>query len=165
MEPKEIAQILDELAEQARDEESIFRTASVDADELSLTAFSVSCAVLSRERAEELEGISLLYRADRKALHHYFSPLSRTWNWLRTCLHKRNDREIVEDCKRQEGLALHAYERALHLPLPSSLRLALNNHLAKIRHCRTGLRHLRHHLWQRANLAEPVTVQANFSGT
>ncbi len=162
METEKIVEILDELAEQARDEESIFRTAAVDADEKSLTNFSVSCAVACRERAEELEGISILYRTGHKPLRHYFAPLARAWEWLRTCTRERNDMEIIEVCKRHEGAALRAYENALHQPLPGTLRVALGNHLAMIRNCHKGLRQLRRSLWLHAGLGEPVTMQADF---
>lgn len=160
LETEKIVEILDELAEQARDEESVFRTAAVDADELTLTAFSVSCAVRSRERAEELEGISILYRTGHKPLRHYFAPLVRAWEWLRTCVRERDDMEIVEVCKRHESAALRAYENALHQPLPGTLRVALSNHLAMIRDGNIALRQLRRYLWLRADMGEPVTVQA-----
>ena len=164
MQIEEIVVILDELARQARDDEAVFRTAAVDADELSLTAFSVTCAVLSRERAEELEGISILYRRGRKPLRYFVAPLLRAWDWVKTALKQRNDIEIVEFCKRREDSARRAYEAALQLALPANLRLALKNHLATLRECDAGLRRLRRTIWQRANLGEPVTVQVPLSG-
>ncbi|MEP7156673.1 MAG: PA2169 family four-helix-bundle protein [Betaproteobacteria bacterium] len=163
MQIEEIAVILDSLARQARDDEAAFRTAAVDADELSLTALSVTCAVMSRERAEELEGMSILYRNGPKPLSHFFAPVTRTWNWLRATLQNRDDVDIVESCKRHEDAARKAYEEVLQLALPANLRAALKNHLSTIRECDGDLRRLRRHIWERANRGEPVTMQANIS--
>lgn len=162
METRKIVEVLDELAEQARDEESFFRTAAIDAAEKSLTDFSVSCAVAYRERAEELEGISILYRTGHKPLRHYLAPLGRAWEWLRSCIHERDDMEIVEVCKRHERTTLCTYEKALHLPLPGTLRAALANHLTMIRDGHKELHQLRRELWMHAGLGEPVTAHADF---
>lgn len=164
MQIEEIVVILDELARQARDDEAVFRTAAVDADELSLTAFSVACAVMSRERAEELEGISILYRNGRRPFNYYTAPLMRAWSWVKTGLKQRSDIEIVEFCKRREDSARRAYEIALQLALPANLRVALKHHLTTLRECDAGLRRLRRIIWEHANRGEPITVQVPLSG-
>ena len=167
MESEKIVQILDELAEQARIDEVTYRTAAVDADELALTAFSVSCAAVCGKRADELEDISILYRTERKPFRHYFGPLDRAWDWLATCWRRREDMEIVEVCKRRADDSLRAYEHAQGLPLPGNLRIALRYHMAAVKRSQAGFRRLRHQLRQLSHPGDPVTTQSDFhaSGT
>ena len=167
MEPEKIVQVLDELAQQARNEESVYRVALAEADGLALTAFTVSRAVQCRARAKQLEGIALLYRHGRKPIGHPFVPFLRAGKWLSTLGQRRDDMEIVELCNRQNDAALRAYESALRLPLPGTLRKALNNQLATISDCYRGLLCLRRQLGQRAEHAKTVAMQASLqaSGT
>ena len=161
MESDKIVQALDELAAQARGEASIYGTAATNADGLSLTAFSVSCAVQCRACASELEGIAMLYRNGSKPLPHRFARVVRACESLVTSAYPRDDVEIVEICNRQNDAALRAYERALHLPLPGTLRTALNNHLITIRERYRRLLPLRRQLQQRAALVKAAATQVN----
>lgn len=159
MEPKTIVRVVDDLAKQARDEESVYRTAVVDADGLSLTAYSVISAESCRARAEELEGIAMLYRNGHMPLWHRFAPLARKWR--STFGHRHGDMEIVEICNSYNDAALRAYERALRLPLPGTLRTALSNQLATIRDGYRGLLRMRQHIWLRDEFSKALALQAN----
>ena len=160
METDKIVQVIDELAKQARDEESIYRVAAADADGLSLTAFAVSRAGQCRARAEELEGIAPLYRNGRQLMWRHFARFARATQGLATIRHRRDDMEIVDFCALHNDAALRAYERALHLPLPANLRAALNNQLASVSDCYRGLCSLRRQLWLRAEVKNAVAIEA-----
>ena len=167
MEPEKIVQILDELAEQSRSDEATYRQAAVAADEPALIAFSLSCAAVCSERADELESISILYRAGPKHFRRYFPPLDQAWHWLATCWRRREDMEIVAVCQRRTDKSLRVHERVLGLPLPVNLRIALQNHVASVKQRQAGFRRLHHQLWQRADKGKPVATRADFhaSGT
>lgn len=158
MKPGKIVQILDELAEQARDDEAAYRTAAEYANDLTLTAYSVSCAVVCRERADELEDISILYRTGRRPIRQFcFAQLA--WAWLATCWRERNDFEIVEACKRREDASFNAYQYALGMPISGNLRMVLQYHVGAIKRRQMGFRHLRNDLWLRARKSLPVITQ------
>jgi len=163
MQIEEVVVVLDELARQARDDEAVYRTAAVDADELALTALSVNRAVQCRERAEELEGIAILYRRGPRPLNYYVAPFARTMAWIATSLKRRDDREIVDTCKRHDDAARDAYEQVLSLALPVNLRLALRNHLATMREGGAGLAHLRRAIHNRVNRCEARASQHSIS--
>jgi len=152
MKPGSIVQILDELAAQARHDEAAYRTAAEYANDLTLTAYSVSCAVVCCERADELEDISILYRTGRRPFRQYcLPPLARTWAWLATCWRERNDVEIVEACNRREDASFNAYRDALGTPIAGNLRMVLQYHVGAIKRRQMGFRRLRDDLLLRAN--------------
>lgn len=160
MKPGKIVQILDELAEQARNDEAAYRTAAEYASDLTLTAYSVSCAVVCSERADELEDISILYRTGRRPLRQYcFAPLARAWAWLATCWRERNDFEIVDACKRREDASFNGYQHALGLPISGNLRMVLQYHVGAIKRRQMGFRHLRHDLSLRAHGGAPAIAR------
>jgi uncharacterized protein (TIGR02284 family) len=160
MKPGNIVQILDELAKQARDDEAAYRTAAEYANDLTLTAYSVSCAVVCSERADELEDISILYRTGRKPFRQYFfTPLARTWAWLATCWRERNDFEIVEACQRREDASFDAYQHALGMRISGNLRMVLQYHMGAIGRRQMGFRHLRHNFRHLAHKGVPITTE------
>lgn len=160
MKPGKTVQILDKLSEQARDDEAAYITAAEYANDLTLTDYSVSCAVVCGERADELEDISILYRTGRRPFWQYcFAPLARTWAWLATSWRERNDFEIVEACKRREDATFNAYQQALVMPISGNLRMVLQYHLGAIKRRQMGIRHLRYNLWVRAHNGGPIITQ------
>lgn len=156
-----IAQILDQLAEKARDDDAAYRTAAEYANDLTLTAYSVSCAVVCSERADELEDIAILYCKGRRPFRQYcFAPVARAWAWLATCWRERNDFEIIDACKRREDASFNAYQQALRMPISGNLRMVLQYHMAAIKRRQMGFRHLHHELdGHRAHNRMPVIAQ------
>ncbi len=160
MESGDIIQLLETLAKRARMEEMIFRAAVTDANGLSLTAYSVSCATLCARRAAELDGIATLYRAANKPRYSFSAQALRAWIWLRNCFSARSDRQIIDECGRHVDASRRACLRALHVDLPVTLRTSLTNHLATIDDSLRGLAQMRNHSWKRDYMGKPPGNQS-----
>ena len=163
METRSIYEFLQALAEVARSDESIYRVAALDADGLSLIAFSISCATLCHSRAAEIDTLARLYVAAHKPSNTISLHLRRVWIWLKRLFHTRSDRRIIDDCIFHQEASRRVYPRALHLELPGILRPVLQKHMAAIDDCLTGLHHLRKHGRPRIQASGRVPTQQVFT--
>lgn len=129
----EVISLLNELIETCRDGREGFRTAAEGVQGAELRRLFLRYAQQRAGFAGELEDEVRRLGGDPERSGSLVASLHRGWMGLRAALEGGDDRAIVSECERGEGVALETYRTALDTDMPANVRAMVERQFAEVK--------------------------------
>jgi uncharacterized protein (TIGR02284 family) len=132
----EVISTLNGLIETCRDGQEGFRTAAEGVKSAELRGLFHGYA---QQRADFVGALQAEVRrlgGDPEQTGSLAASLHRGWMGLRAALEGDDDRAVVAECERGEGVALEAYRAALNTDMPAGARAMVERQFAEIKEAR-----------------------------
>jgi uncharacterized protein (TIGR02284 family) len=129
----EVISMLNELIETCRDGQEGFRTAAEGVKGAELRELFRRYAQQRAGFAGELEDEVRRLGGDPERSGSLVASLHRGWMGLRAALEGGDDRAIVSECERGEGVALETYRSALDTDMPANVRAMVERQFAEVK--------------------------------
>ena len=127
MDTEKVTDMLNELIQVCRDGADGFKTCENVARDPLLKAYFRDLAQSCEDAAQTLSAEIIKYGGHPSTSGNPAAVLHRAWIDIKTALtDSRDNITVLEECERGEAAALVAYENALRLEMPDSLREILN---------------------------------------
>jgi uncharacterized protein (TIGR02284 family) len=148
----DVASVLNELIETAKDGEEGFKTAAEKVKQSDLKALFSKYATQRATYARELQA-AVSQLGEKPAEHgHIAGSLHRGWINLKEALSKNEDKAIIDEAEAGEDAAKKAYAEALGKSLPTDIRALIEKQNAGILEAHNTVRNLKHGLQQSATV-------------
>lgn len=118
----EVISVLNDLIETCKDGEEGFRTCAADVGDTRLKTFFANRAQTCAAAAIELQNLVRAHGGDPERNSSLGSAVHRRWIDIKSLLAGRDDKAVLEECERGEGIAVSRYSQALTRNLPASVR-------------------------------------------
>ena len=132
----EVVSTLNELIETCRDGQEGFRTAAEGVRGAELRELFHGYALQRAGFAGELQDEVRRLGGEPVQTGSLVASLHRGWMGLRAALEGGDDRAIVGECERGEGVALETYRSALGTDMPAGVRTMVERQFAEIKEAR-----------------------------
>jgi uncharacterized protein (TIGR02284 family) len=129
----EVISMLNNLIETCRDGQEGFRTAGEGVREAELRELFGRYAQQRAGFAGELQDEVRRLGGDPERSGSLVASLHRGWMGLRAALEGGDDRAILSECERGEGVALETYRSALGTDMPANVRVMVERQFAEIK--------------------------------
>jgi uncharacterized protein (TIGR02284 family) len=129
----EVISTLNELIETCRDGQEGFRTAAEGVRSAELRELFHDYARQRADFAGSLQDEVRRLGGDPERTGSIAASLHRGWMGLRAALEGDDDRAIVSECERGEGVALEAYRTALNADMPANVRGMVERQFAEVK--------------------------------
>jgi uncharacterized protein (TIGR02284 family) len=129
----EVISTLNELIETCRDGQEGFKTAAEGVKSAELRELFHSYARQRAGFAGELQDDVRRLGGDPERTGSLVASLHRGWMGLRAALEGDDDRAVIGECERGEGVALAAYRAALGSDMPADVRATVERQFAEVK--------------------------------
>lgn len=129
----EVISTLNELIETCRDGQEGFRTAAEGVRSAELRELFHDYARQRADFASALQDEVRRLGGDPERTGSLVASLHRGWMGLRAALEGNDDRAIVSECERGEGVALETYRAALDADMPANVRAMIERQFAEVK--------------------------------
>jgi uncharacterized protein (TIGR02284 family) len=129
----EVISTLNTLIETCRDGQEGFRTAAEGVKGSELRELFQRYALQRAGFAGELQDEVRRLGSDPERSGSLVASLHRGWMGLRAALEGDDDRAVLGECERGEGVALETYRAALGTDMPASVRSMVERQFAEIK--------------------------------
>src|SRR5215207_7966159 len=129
----EVISTLNELIETCRDGREGFRTAAEGVKSAELRELFHAYARQRAGFAGELQDEVRRLGGDPERTGSLVASLHRGWMGLRAALALADDRAVVGECERGEGVALETYRSALDTDMPAGVRVMVERQFAEVK--------------------------------
>ena len=138
----EVISTLNELIETCRDGQEGFRAAAEGVQDAELRELFRRHSLQRADFVGALQDEVRRMGGEPEQTGSLVASLHRGWMGLRAALEGGDDRAIVSECERGEGVALETYRAALGADMPASVRALVERQFAEVKEAHNLIRNL-----------------------